>query len=228
MLCHTRIMESHSVEITVVGHGQATFPPERCTVSLSVRTDGRTAEAAAEPAHRLVKDLTRLIDPLYNPEHGPIDDWALDQVRHTRNRPFNHDGEQLPYVYQALASIDVKFSQIDVIDAFVYAVSALDGVDIGRFDWSLTEESSAEKTRQVRALAVQNAVEKAEIYAESVGRSAITALAIADPGLLGVAAIHHQEHALASRAFTAADDGFELKPQDITLEAEVHARFAAG
>lgn len=221
-------MESHSVEITVVGQGQATFPPERCTVSLFVRTDGRTAEAAAEPAHGLVKDLTGLIDPLYNPERGPIDEWALDQVRHSRNRPFNHEGEQLPYVYQAVASIDVKFSQIDVIDAFVYAVSALDGVDVGHFDWSLTEESSAEKTRHVRALAVQDAVEKAEIYAESVGRSAITALAVADPGLLGVAASSHQEYALAGRAYTSsADDGFALKPQDITLRAEVHARFAA-
>lgn len=221
-------MESNAVEITVVGQGQATFPPERCTVSLLVRTDGRTAEAAAEPAHRLVRDLTGLIDPLYNPASGPIDEWALDQVRHSRNRPFNHDGEQLPYVYQALASIDVKFSQIDVIDAFVYAVTALDGVDIGHFDWSLTEESSADKTRQVRALAVQNAVDKAEVFAESVGRSAITALAIADPGLLGVAAASTEEYLLAGRAYAKGPaDGFALVPQDITIRVEVHARFAA-
>lgn len=220
-------MDSNSVEITVVGQGQATYPPERCTVSLSVRTDGRSAESASEPAHSLVRELTGLIDPLYNADHGPIDAWALDQVRHSRNRPFNHDGEQLPYVYQALASIDVEFSQIDVIDAFVYAVSALDGVDVGHFDWALTEASATEKTRHVRQLAVHNAMEKAEAYAHSIGRSAVSALAIADPGLLGVAASSHQDYALASRAYKSADEGFELKPQDITLRAEVHARFAA-
>lgn len=221
-------MEPNPVEITVVGHGQASFTPERCTVSLTVRSDGRTAEAAAEPAHRLVKELTGLIDPLYNAESGPIDAWSLDQVRHSRNRPFNHDGEQLPYVYQALASIDVKFSQIDVIDAFVYAVSALEGVDIGHFEWTLTEDSSTENTRYVRTLAVQDAVEKAEVYAQSVGRTAITALAIADPGLLGVAtAAGRQEYAVAARAYKSADEGFELKPQDIVIRAEVHARFAA-
>lgn len=220
-------MDSNPVEITVVGHGQATFPPERCTVSLAVRSDGRSAEAAAEPAHRLVKELTGLIDPLYNPDNGPIDAWSLDQVRHSRNRPFNHDGEQLPYVYQAIASIDVKFSQIDVIDAFVYAVSALDGVDIGHFEWSLTEGSAAEKTHAVRTLAVQDAVEKAEVYAQSVGRTAITALAIADPGLLGVVAASRQEYAMAARSYTSADEGFDLKPQDIAIRAEVHARFTA-
>ncbi|SNS98261.1 SIMPL domain-containing protein [Rhodococcoides kyotonense] len=222
-------MDSHPVEITVVGRGQATYTPERCTVSLVVRTDGRSAESAAEPAHRLVKELTGLIDPLYNESSGPIDAWTLDQVRHSRSRPFNHDGEQLPYVYQATATIDVQFSQIDVIDvidAFVYAVSALDGVDIGNFDWALTDDSAAEKTRLVRTLAVQDAVEKAEVYAQSVGRGAITTLAIADPGLLGVGT-GHPEYALAARAYKAGDDGFELRPQDITIRAEVHARFAA-
>ncbi|RRQ27505.1 SIMPL domain-containing protein [Rhodococcus sp. Eu-32] len=221
-------MDSHPLEITVVGRGQATYTPERCTVSLVVRTDGRSAEAAAEPAHRLVKELTGLIDPLFNETSGPIDTWALDQVRHSRRRPFNQDGEQLPYVYQAVATIEVQFSQIDVIDAFVYAVSALDGVDVGRFDWALTEQSALEKTRFVRTLAVQDAVEKAEVYAQSVGRTAITARAIADPGLLGVAAATHSDYALASRAYVGgADDGFELKPQDIVIHAEVHARFSA-
>ncbi|WP_072804249.1 SIMPL domain-containing protein [Rhodococcoides yunnanense] len=219
-------MDSHPVEITVVGEARATFMPDRCTVSLAVRTDGRSAEAAAEPAHRLVEELTGLIVPLYNESDGPIDAWSLDQVRHSRNRPFNQDGEQLAYVYHAVATIDVKFSQIDVIDAFVYAVSALNGVDVGHFEWSLTDDNAAEKTRDVRTLAVLDAVEKAEIYAQSVGRTAITALAIADPGLLGVGAAT-PEYALAARAYTSADDGFELKPQAITIRAQVHARFAA-
>lgn len=220
-------MDSNSVEITVVGQGLSSFPPERCTVSLAVRTDGRTAESAAEPAHRLVQDLTGLIDPLYNPVGGPIDAWTLDQVRHSRSRPFDHNGEQLPYVYRALATIDVEFGQIDVVDAFVYAVSALDGVDVGHFDWKLTEESFADRTRRVRALAVQDAVDKAEAYAHSVGRTAITALAIADPGLLGVAAAPHQDYAVAARAYASADEGFDLRPQNIVIRAEVHARFAA-
>ena len=105
-------MDSNSVEITVVGQGWAAYPPERCAVSLAVRWDGRTAEAAAEPAQRLVKELAGLIDPLYNPSDGPIDAWSLDQVRHSRNRPFNHDGDQLPYVYQALATIEADYDLV--------------------------------------------------------------------------------------------------------------------
>ncbi|MGA9871798.1 MAG: SIMPL domain-containing protein [Rhodococcus sp. (in: high G+C Gram-positive bacteria)] len=89
-------MDANSVEITVVGQGQVAYPAERCRVSLVVKSDGRSAEAAAEPAHRIVRELTGLIDPLYNSDVGPIDAWTLDQVRHFRYRPTNIDGEQLP------------------------------------------------------------------------------------------------------------------------------------
>ncbi|MGA9871797.1 MAG: SIMPL domain-containing protein [Rhodococcus sp. (in: high G+C Gram-positive bacteria)] len=125
-----------------------------------------------------------------------------------------------------MASVAVEFGQIDVIDAFVYAVSAVDGADIDNFEWMLTEDSAAEKTRHVRTLAVQDAVEKAEVYARSVGRTAMTALAVADPGLLGVGATQ-PDFAAAARAYKGADDGFDLKPQDIVIRAQVHARFAA-
>ena len=129
-------------------------------------------------------------------------------------------------MYQAVATIMVEFGQIDVIDAFVYAVSALDGVEVGHFEWGLAADSQAAKIREVRTLAVQDAVEKADIYAQSVGRSAITAMSIADPGLLGVGPTQ-SGYVASARAFAGAEEGFELRPQDITLRAEVHARFTA-
>jgi hypothetical protein len=57
-------MSHEALDITVVGHGAATYPPEQCTLSLTVRTDGRTAESASEPAQQLVRELTRLVEPL--------------------------------------------------------------------------------------------------------------------------------------------------------------------
>lgn len=221
-------MIAESLDITVVGHGEVTYPPEQCTLSLTVRTDGRSAESASEPAGQLVHELTRLIEPLYNSEHGPIDRWTIDQVRRSRHRPFNQDGEQLPYVYQAEASVEVKFSQLDLVDAFVYAASALEGVSIDHFDWDLTEPSRKAHTHEVRERAVQDAVSKAEAYASSLGRVNVRAVAVADPGLLtgsaerGVTEPSHRM--LAAKSGPAA---FALKPENITISASVHARFTA-
>ncbi|OZD02466.1 hypothetical protein CH275_17765 [Rhodococcus sp. 06-235-1A] len=221
-------MSPEALDITVVGHGAATYPPEQCTLSLSVRADGRTAESASEPAQQLVRELTRLVEPLYNSDGGPIDRWSVDQVRHSRNRPFNHDGEQLPYVYQAEASVEVQFSQLDLVDAFVYAASALEGVSIDHFAWDLTESSRTAHTLAVRELAVRDAVAKAEAYASSLGRTSVHAVAIADPGLLPGIAEHGVPDA-SPRMFAAksAPAGFALKPENITIAASVHARFTA-
>ena len=221
-------MSPEALDITVVGHGAATFSPEQCTLSLTVRTDGRTAESASEPAQQLVRELTRLIEPLYSSDGGPIYRWTVDQVRHSRNRPFNHEGEQLPYVYQAEASVEVQFSQLDLVDAFVYASSALEGVSIDNFDWDLTESSRISRTLEVRERAVQDAVAKAEAYASSLGRTSVRAVAIADPGLLAGSADHSGSD-VSSRMFAAksAPAGFALKPENITITASVHARFTA-
>lgn len=221
-------MSSEALDITVVGCGEQTYPPERCTLALTVRTDGRSAESASEPAQRLVRELTLLIQPLYNSDAGPIDGWSVDQVRHSRERPFNHDGEQLPYVYRAEASMEVQFGQLDVVDAFVYAASALDGVALDRFDWDLTPASRTDHTRHVRELAVQDAVSKAQAYAASLGRGDVRAIAIADPGLLGVGTDvldGSQPRMFASRS--SASQGISLKPENITIAASVHVRFVA-
>lgn len=221
-------MSPEALDITVVGHGAATYPPEQCTLALTVRTDGRTAESASEPAQQLVRELTRLVEPLYNSDGGPIDRWSVDQVRHSRHRPFNHDGEKLPYVYQAEASVEVQFSQLDLVDAFVYAASALEGVSIDHFDWDLTESSRTAHTLAVRELAVRDAVSKAEAYASSLGRSGVHAVAVADPGLLpGFAESGGPESSARMFAAKSAPAGFALKPENITISASVHARFTA-
>lgn len=218
-----------ALAITVVGHGEATYPPERCTLSLSIRTDGRSADAASEPAQQLARELTQLIEPLYNGDTGPIRRWSIDQVRHSRHRPFSGDGEQLAYLYQAEASVEVEFDQLDVVDAFVYAASALEGVGIDRFDWALTASSSLEKTQHVRELAVRDAVTKAQAYAASLGRDTVRAVAVADPGLLGVGsdASGADQNPRMFAAAAKAQPGFALKPEDITLHARIHARFDA-
>ena len=221
-------MSPEALDITVVGHGAATYPPEQCTLSLTVRTDGRTAESASEPAQQLVREITRLVEPLYNSDGGPIERWSVDQVRHSRNRPFNHEGEQLPYVYQAEASVEVQFSQLDLVDAFVYAASALEGVSIDHFDWDLTESSRLSRTLEVRERAVRDAVTKAEAYASSLGRTNVHAVAIADPGLLQGSAEHGGPDASPRMlAAKSAPAGFALKPENITITASVHARFTA-
>ncbi|MDG3012625.1 SIMPL domain-containing protein [Rhodococcus sp. D2-41] len=217
-----------TVTVTVAGHGEATYAPERCTISLSVQFDGPTAERAGAPTAQLVQELSRKITALHDSAHGPVNWWSLDQTRQSRHRPYNSDGEQLPYVYRASAAIEVKFSRLAAIDAFVSSHSSTEGVSIGHFDWALTTRSRAKHVMQVRDLAVRDAMAKAKTYAASIGRSTINPVAIADRGMLGVGA--SGGNSMGARAYQAGgsgDDSSRIKPENITLQAEVHARFEA-
>lgn len=221
-------MNTSPVSITVTGHGEATYAPERCTVSLSVQFDGPTAERAWEPATQLVHELTRKITALHDSTHGPVNWWSLDQIRQSRHRPYNSEGEQLPYVYRAAAAIEVKFSKLNAIDDFVGSLSETEGVSVGNLNWALTTRSRAMHITRVRDLAVRDAKAKATAYAASIGRSTINPVAIADPGMLGVDA--SGGGSMGARAYLAdgsGDGSSILKPENITLRADVHARFDA-
>ncbi|MFD4367759.1 SIMPL domain-containing protein [Rhodococcus sp. NPDC058521] len=219
---------SRPLVITVSGEGEETYPPERCTISITVSVESESAEESGDTASATVRELTQLVTEQFDSENGPINWWSLDQVRHSRHRPYNRDGIQLPYVYRATAELDVKFNLFDAIEKFVKDASVLEGVQIGHFDWALTKKSYRDRITHVRELAVRDAQSKAETYARTVGRNRIDPVEIADPGLLGTRT-RSELAPMSARGFvgSAPDDGIELKPEHITLSAQVHAKFEA-
>ncbi|WP_213572801.1 SIMPL domain-containing protein [Rhodococcus sp. USK13] len=221
-------MHTSPVVVTVAGHGEATCAPERCTVTVVVRIETGDVERSVGTATATVSRLTELINAKFDSNHGPINWWSLDQVRHSRHRPYNKDGLQLPYVYRAEAALEVKFSQLGAVGGFVDSVSTLEGVNVGNFDWALTSKSRAARIVQVRELAIRDAQSKAETYARSLGRNTVHPVAIADPGMLGVDA-GTSYGGVGARAFAAggSNEAIALKPENITLSADVHARFEA-
>ncbi|QNG19682.1 SIMPL domain-containing protein [Rhodococcus triatomae] len=236
--------DTHTVTVTVTGHGEATRAPEQCTVSLVVRIESGDGDRAVAAASAAVRALTDEVTARHDASTGPITRWALDQVRHTRHRPHNRDGNQLPYVHRAEAALEVTFEappggsddtapaerifDTGPLSDFVDTVAGIDGVEVGRFEWSLTAATLDDVTGRVRARAVEDAHAKARTYAETLGCRNIRATAVADPGLLGAEA-STPPSGVALRAYAASAGGepIALRPEDVTVTADVHARFEA-
>jgi uncharacterized protein YggE len=223
-------MPTTPVVVTVTGFSEATYPPERCTVSLVLQADGPSAERAHAPVASLAQDVAGRVKELV--DAGTVDEWSLDQIRQSMHRPYNDSGKQRPYVYRSSAAVDVTFGDLTAADGFVHAVSTLDGVSVQYLDWTLTDASRDEHVLKVRDAAVRDAVVKAQSYAKSLGLNTVRPIAIADPGLLGVSASAASYEPVPgnARMFAAGSQGsdvVELKPDKITLSAGVHARFEA-
>lgn len=231
-------MTDAPVIITVAGHAEREFAPNRCTVAVRVHADGATREQAADPVAAAVATVTGLVTELRDRDGSPVKRWTFDQVRHSRHRPYDSEGRTRPWQYTSAAAITVTFREFDAIGAFVDKVSGIDSVTVSGLHWWITRKTQQKRVAQVRDLAVQNALDKAKGYTKSLGYSTFRAIAIADPGMLGLqtppspypVGAPKMRSAMRADIASAPEESVEaivLEPDRITITADVEARFEA-
>ncbi|WP_223690045.1 SIMPL domain-containing protein [Leifsonia poae] len=217
--------------ITVQGEYELHHPAERGTVRLTVTYEGESRDEVLALATQRHISLTAELRDIHHPQSGPVTWWASDQLRVWGERPWNQDGRQLPVVYHAQVGIDAKFSDLAALSDWVGVVSLLDGVAVNGITWSLTEARKQTLVQEARRRAVENAVAKATVYATSLGLGSVRAVALSDPGMLGDGSSPGvPPQPLFARAVSADLSGggtLALKPEDITIAVQVHARFVA-
>jgi len=216
--------------ITVQGEYELHQPAERGTVQLTIAYDGAERdEVLARTTQRHVS-LTSELRDIHDPTSGPVTWWASDQLRVWGERPWNQNGEQLPIVYHAQVGLEAKFSDLAALSDWVGVVSLLDGVAVTGITWALTEARKQTLVQEARRRAVENAVAKATVYATSLGLGTVRPLALSDPGMLGdVSSTGQPAQPMFARAVSGDVGGstLALKPEQITIAVQVHARFAA-
>ncbi|WP_374007024.1 SIMPL domain-containing protein [Leifsonia sp. LS-T14] len=217
--------------ITVQGEYELRHPAERGAVRLRVSYDGPARDEVLALTTQRQLSLTSELRELHDPQTGPVIQWSSDQLRVWGERPWSNDGQRLDVVHHAEVGIDALFSDLAALSDWVGVVSLLDGVLIDGITWSLTDARRQSLTQEARRRAVENAVAKATVYATSLGLSSVKPLALSDPGMLGDGSAPGQPpQPLFARALSADPGGasLSLKPEELTIAVQVHARFSAG
>ena len=216
-------------EITVRGNFTAFHAPERGTVHATIAFEGPAMEPVYDRVARDLEAVKASVTPLKAGDHGPVTWWSAEQLRTWTNRPWNQEGKQLPLVHHASVGIEVKFRDFPALSRWVgQHVANTEGFRVSRVEWALTSKRRTELQRQARTRAVEDAVGRAQQYADALGLGAIRPVAIADAGMLGdnlrpesgVAAAH-----LRAAAAPAGGPDVELLPEHIEVSAAVDARF---
>lgn len=217
--------------ITVQGHFTAWYPAERATVQLSVAVDGARRTTVLASATAAVQTLTESIKKLHDPNAGPVTWWSSDRIRVWAHRPWNNDGKQLPPVHNAAIGLTVKFKDFDALADWLTEAVTVPGVQVNNIEWGLTESKRISVTTEVRSRAVKDAADKARVFAQAIGLGQVTAVAIADPGMLGVSGSGDSPAPMMRvAAMKMADSGgapLDFTPEDIEVSASVDARFEA-
>lgn len=217
--------------ITVQGSFTAWHPAERATAHLTVSFDGPERSEVLEAATRSVQTVIETVTALHDPDAGPVTWYSSDRIRVWAQRPWNNEGKQLAPVHHAAINVTAKFADFDVLAEWIAQVTVIPGVQFGGIDWTLTEARRTALTAEVRSRAVKDAADKARVFAQAIGLAQVTAIAIADPGMLGVSGAGHAPAAPMMRAAAAYGGGggaiLDFTPEDIEVSAAVDARFEA-
>lgn len=213
-----------AVQIIVRGSHSVTLAPQRATIHATVSGQGRSAEPVFEKVAAALAEVSTSIDALHHPKRGPVTKYTIDQVRTGSHRPWNAEGKQLALVHTAAVSVTAVFTDFGELAAWVAAVAGIDGVGIGHINWELTDAKRLEVERKTRQKAVRDAKRRAQDYADALDLGTVRVRRISDPGL----GERPMEKVFLARSMAAPADGapqFELRPEEITIAAEVEATF---
>ena len=219
------------VVITVRGEHEIRIAPERAIAHLTIRAEGPERGAVVERMAALTEPVRD--DLVARKTAGTVPEWTSQRVSVWSERPWNNEGKRLAPVHYASVDFSITFTDFTVLSWWAGEVAEREGVQLGWIEWLLTPETRAQTEKDVATQAVGVAVARAEAYAGALGLANVSALEIADLGLL---TRQDQSPAPAPRmmmakAVYAADAGgtpaVQLQPEDIVVSAAVEARFVA-
>ena len=217
-----------TLEIIVRGSAETSHPAERATVSLAAAIEGSDKSAVFADAVALQEPLSKQLRELVDLD--AVTTWSSDQVRVFSHRPWDHEGKRLDVVHVARVQVVAEFVDFERLSGFLDFWSGKDGIEIGYISWDVTVKNRRSYEAEVRKAAVDDAVAKAQVYANAVRRGKVVALQLSDPGMLGN---QPQDFGpgVAKMAMASADMGggpsLALTPEQIHIRVEVDARFSA-
>lgn len=214
------------LDITVRGSAEQRYPAERALVSMAVAIDGTDKERVLRDAVAVQEPLVAQLQSLH--ERRSVSEWSCDQVRVFSHRPYSPDGTRQPLQHVARIEVRGEFIDFERLSGFLDHWSGREGVEISQVSWDVTVKNRRSYEAEVRKGAVDDAVQKAQVYANAVRKGKVTPVQFADPGMLGGV-----EGAPApARLMMARDSGdggpqLDVTPSEIVIAVDVDARFVA-
>lgn len=216
-----------TLEITVRGSAETTYPAERATVSLAAAIEGSDKAKVFADAVALQEPLTKQLRELV--DLGAVASWSSAQVRVFSHRPWDPEGKRLELVHVARVEAVAEFIDFERLSGFLDFWSGKEGIEIVGIAWDVTVKNRRAYESEARKAAVEDAIAKAQVYANSVRRGKVVALQLSDPGMLSTNP--DQPSPMPKMMMAQADMGggpsLALAPEQIVIHIEVDARFSA-
>ncbi|MGB9013198.1 MAG: SIMPL domain-containing protein [Aeromicrobium sp.] len=215
-----------TLDITVRGSAEERYPAERALISMAVAIEGTDKTEVFQDAVAVQEPLASQLQELHDRRAVMV--WSCDQVRVFSHRPYSPDGTRQEVHHVARIEVRAEFGDFERMSGFLDYWSGRVGVEIAHVTWDVSAKNRRGYEAEVRKAAVDDAVQKAQVFANAVRKGKVVAQQFADPGMLGEAlgASGAPRFAMAADA-TGSGAELNITPDDIVIRVEVDARFTA-
>lgn len=220
--------------IAVEGQATRSHAAERGTVHLHVAFSGTLRNDVVE---QVARTHTVLVDQAKaHVASGAAERWDSASVHSyvydDRVRSSEKGGKQRVRRFRASARLSVTFQDFEVLSTWLADIMDVDGVEIDRLTWTLTDETRKALLAEARVEAAEETAVRAQAYADALGLGPVAPVAIYEAGLRGGGNGGGNVPMYAMRAGAMAEPGggahVELQPQDIDVAVTLSADYEAG
>lgn len=213
---------SEDVTITVRGSHEERIPAEEGVARIGVRVEHPDR---GEAMARLAASGQRLRDQLEGPTAvGGLVSWTSSRAQVFTDRPWGPDGTRLDPVHHASLELRAVFDDADALSAWIDAATTDPAVQLDGIEWRLTHATALDARDRVARTAVEDAVARARSYAASLGLHHVSAIEVADTGLLSSEVATAGPMMMKS---AAADAAVAVRADEVVVAVGVEARFSA-
>jgi uncharacterized protein YggE len=227
------------VDITVRGEAEARYAAERAIVTVAAAVERAEKQQAYDQAASVQQAVTAQLTELA--DRGAVLDWSSDQVSVYSHRPWRDNGDpplaeaSVPAggapsrrpVHVARVEIIAEFSDFDRLGGFIDYWASRDGVEISGIVWDVLDRNRRVYENELRRAAVDDALTRAQTYADALRRGRVVATRIADPGLLDSGG-GPRPYALKMESAVPDTGGrLQLTPEPVRIHVAVDAGFTA-
>lgn len=222
--------------IKVDGSSTLTRPAELGVMNIAVQAEGPEKDTVSVKVSSKFSDVNELFSRLcpktetgVADANAPVTQYSTSMLRTWYRTPYNRDGEPLRKVHIASCSITATFRDFSEMNKVAGQLLRNEEVQIQSIDWVLTDTTLKSVSQESRKLAMRDAIQKAEDYAEVVGRQVVVCQ-ISDGGYSGEARSRAHRHDVLAACASAGgreSPSLDLTPQDIKVEGSVSATFTS-
>ncbi|KAJ6172434.1 hypothetical protein N7470_001501 [Penicillium chermesinum] len=223
--------------ITVNGTSRLTRPAERGVMNISVEAEGTDKElvslqvtSASNEMHKLFTELSPKTEAGIATAEAAVTHFSSTMLRSWHQTPRGSDGIAVARVYHASSSITATFRNFAAMNDIAGKLILNPHVHIKSIDWELTDATIQSLGQESRKLAMRDAIQKAEDYADVIGRKVVVT-EINSGGYSGDLNVRCMMAtapggALFGRSSPAPEhDSLDLTPQEIKIEGSVSVKF---